>query len=263
MSAGALRVTGLTVGYGRRAVASDLTLPPLEPGEVVALVGPNAAGKSTILKALAGLTPARGDIRLGAADLQALSRGKRAELVGFMPQTLPSSSDLTVLEGMMAALRAVPGEGGALEERALAALESLDAGPLALKTFAELSGGERQLASVAQSVARQPRLLLLDEPTSALDLARQHQVMALARSYAREGRVVVAVLHDLALAALWADRMVVLSAGRAHAVGQPDEALTPDILAEVYGVVARVERCSRGRLQVIVDGLAGPRGVTG
>lgn len=256
---GALAVSGLTVGYGRRVVARDLSLPQLLPGEVTALVGPNAAGKSTILKALAGLVPAEGCIRLGDVDLRALSRGRRAELVGFMPQTLPSSSDLTVLEGMMAALRAGAASmgNGALEERALAALDSLQAGPLALKTFAELSGGQRQIASLAQAVARRPRLLLLDEPTSALDLARQHQVMALARAYAREGRVVVAVLHDLALAAQWADRMVVLSEGRLHASGRPDEALTPETLATVYGVAARVERCSRGRLQVIVDGLIG------
>src|SRR5690606_21060257 len=117
-----------------------------------------------------------------------------------------------------------------------------------------LSGGQRQLASLAQTIVRDPVVLLLDEPTSALDLARSHRMMAEMRALAREGHVVLAVLHDLALAARWADRLLVLDGGRLHSGGPPEEVLTEAMLAEVYGVEARVERCSRGRLMVLVDG---------
>jgi iron complex transport system ATP-binding protein len=104
---------------------------------------------------------------------------------------------------------------------------------------------------------RDPAVLLLDEPTSALDLRHQMVVTDIVRRFADGGRIVIVVVHDLSLAARWADRIVVLGQGVAHAVGTPGEALTPDVLARVYGVRARVERCTRGRLQVIVDGVAG------
>src|SRR5690606_6480137 len=112
--------------------------------------------------------------------------------------------------------------------------------------------------SLAQAIVRSPRLLLLDEPTSALDLRHQVAVMSLVRELAREdnGRVVIVVLHDLNLAAHWADRVVVLQQGVVRATGIPEDAITPAILGDVYGVAARVERCSRGQLQIMVDGMA-------
>ena len=105
---------------------------------------------------------------------------------------------------------------------------------------------------------RDPRVLLLDEPTSALDLARQVRLLSELRRLAAEGRVVVAVLHDLALAAQWADRIVLIHSGHVRAHGAPAEVLTPALLAEVYGVEARVEFCSRGRLMVLIDGEHAP-----
>ncbi|MDF3607749.1 ABC transporter ATP-binding protein [Paracoccus sp. DMF-8] len=109
------------------------------------------------------------------------------------------------------------------------------------------------MVGLAQAVVRDPRLLLLDEPTSALDLARQVRLLGDVRRLAAEGRIVLAVLHDLALAARWADRIVVLHNGRLHSAGRPDEVLTPAMLSEVYGVEARVEYCSRGHLMVLID----------
>lgn len=253
-----LSVRDLSVAFGRRRVLSGLTLPPLAQGELTVLAGPNAAGKSTLLRAIARLHPSQGRVTLDGRDLAQLPGPERARTIGFMPQTLPGATGLSALESVLAALQAGGGFGGRhAEDRAMSALARLGVADLALEPLSRLSGGQRQSVSLAQAIVRDPRLLLLDEPTSALDLARQHRLLAEAQRLAREGRVVVAVLHDLALAAQWADRMVVLHRGALHAFGAPAEVLTPPMLAEVYGVRARVERCSAGRLQVLVDGVEG------
>ncbi|WP_029005915.1 ABC transporter ATP-binding protein [Azorhizobium doebereinerae] len=252
-----LVVSGLSAGYRHRPVVRDLTLAPFRAGQVTALVGPNAAGKSTLLRALSGLIPARGAVRLGGEDLLRLPRARRAAIVGFMPQALPQGVALSVIETVIAALRAVPGAaplpGAAARARAAALLVEMGIGALALEPIDRLSGGQRQLVSLAQAVVGEPRVLLLDEPTSALDLRHQAVVMGLLRRLAREGRVVAVVLHDLALAARYADHVVVLDKGACAAQGTPEAAITPRVLAQVYGVEARVETCSQGRLQVMVD----------
>ncbi|MGC4082789.1 MAG: ABC transporter ATP-binding protein [Vicinamibacterales bacterium] len=256
-----LVVSDLDAGYGARRIIRELTLPPARAGEVMALVGPNGAGKSTLLRVLAGLLPASGSIRLRDRELIGLSPRDRAALVSFMPQTLPQRVSLSVLEAVIAALQASP-LAGALDpdtsRRALRSLERIGIADLAREPLDHLSGGQRQLASLAQAIARDPTVLLLDEPTSALDLRHQMNVVRLVRSIASEGRVVIVVVHDLSLAARWADRIVVLEQGRVRAWGSPADALTPDVLAAVYGVIARVERCSRGLLQVIVDEVSVP-----
>lgn len=256
-----LAITALSVGYPKRQVLSGLTLAPLPAGSLTALVGPNAAGKSTLLRALAGLLSAAGSIRLGELELIGLHRRARAGHVGFMPQTLPAGAALTVIESVISALKATPLDGAGMPEheiraRAVAVLERLDIVGLALEPLDALSGGQRQLASLAQAIIREPKLLLLDEPTSALDMRHQVQVMGVVRALADAGCIVVVVLHDLAVAARWADRIVALSRGAVVGEGCAAEVITPAMLAEVYGVEARIERCSAGRLQILVDGLA-------
>src|SRR5690606_5334322 len=117
--------------------------------------------------------------------------------------------------------------------------------------------GQRQLAALAQAVVRGSPVLLLDEPVSALDLAHQWQVMHVARRLADEGRIVVVVLHDLALAAQWADRVAILHNRRIHAFGRPADIITDAALREVWGVEARVRTCEQGRAFVLIDALAG------
>lgn len=254
-----LRIANLSAGYPRRLVVRGLSLPAFEPGEVVSLVGPNGAGKSTLLRALAGLAPAGGSARLDGTELIGLPLAERSRRVTYMPQTLPQGAALTVLETVVTALKASPLASGAISESAAAkrAVEMLDrvgAADLALQRLDRLSGGQRQLAGLAQALARDPRLLLLDEPTSALDLNFQMRVLALARRFAAEtGAVLIIVLHDLQAAARVSDRVVVLSHGEAAAVGTPEASITPQVLAEVYKVRARVESCGRGQLQVMVD----------
>lgn len=254
-----LFVGGLSAGYGARPVLHALDVPAIRAGEVTALVGPNGAGKSTLLRVLAGLLPGRGSVRLGERELLDIAPADRAVQVSFMPQGLPQRVALTVLEAVIAALCAGPSIGRRNNEDAaadaIAVLERIGIAGLAHEPLDHLSGGQRQLASLAQAIARDPRVLLLDEPTSALDLRHQVVVMDFVRHFAAGGRIVIVVLHDLSLAARWADQVVVLHHGRTYAAGPPDQSLTPAVLGEVYGVDARVERCTRGRLHVIVDGV--------
>ncbi len=250
-------VSDLSTGYGKRRVIDHLTLPPLESGSVVALVGPNAAGKSTLLRALAGLLPTQGSIRLGDVELTSLPLHARAARVGFMPQSLPEGVGLSVFESVLSAARSTPvgpGSDGSLERRCTDALEAVGILDLAMESLDRLSGGQRQLASLAQTIVRDPEVLLLDEPTSALDLKHQVLVMSMTRRIASSGRLVIAVVHDLNLAARWSDVIIVLTSAGAHSTGTPRETITPEMLASVYGVAARVEPCSLGRLQVAVDG---------
>lgn len=258
-----LSISGLDAGYGGQPIISGFSLPPLTAGEVVSVVGPNGAGKSTLLRSLAGLIPAHGSIRLDEAELTRLSLADRAKRVTYMPQTLPQGVALTVLETVVASIRATPLRGAVYTdvqaaERAYEVLQRINAEALAGQRLDRLSGGQKQLAGLAQALAREPRLLLLDEPTSALDLHYQLRVLDLAREAAAErGMTVMIVLHDLQAAARVSDRIAVMAKGKLVAFGAPDEAITPDILAEVYRVSARVQRCDRGALQVMIDDVLG------
>lgn len=231
-----IRVAELSVVLAGRTVLNAVSL-EVAAGEVVALLGPNGAGKSTLLRAIAGLVSARGEIRLGAA-------GNGARLA-YMPQETAVPAALSVLEvvllGRLRGLRwTVAGEDLAAAGRALAAvgLEELAARPLA-----ELSGGQRQMVWLAQTLAADPELWLLDEPAAALDLRHQLEVAELVRHQVRaRGIACLVVLHDLNLAARMADRLALLQGGRILATGPPSAILRPVPLAALYGVeTARLE----------------------
>nr|WP_314477340.1 ABC transporter ATP-binding protein [uncultured Pseudomonas sp.] len=247
-----LTIDRVSVAYGTRQILHDVSLPPLPAGSLVALVGPNGAGKSTLLRALAGLERMRGGLSLDGQDVTRLAFAERSRRLAYMPQQLPPGIALGVLESIMAALRV--GNAHDLLGQAFEALRQLGIEHLAQRSLDSLSGGQRQLVALAQLLARNPQVLLLDEPTSALDLHYQLRVMDAVRERVHMHRLLaVAVLHDINLAASHADWLVVLREGRVVASGAPQEVLMPDLLADVYGVQARVERCSEGRLQVLVD----------
>lgn len=253
-------ISHVSAGYPGKPVLFDVSVPAIAPGEVVSLVGPNAAGKSTLMRALAGILPAHGRAVLNGQDVLGLSLARRSSLVTYMPQTLPQGVGLSVLETVLSALDV--GELNLSDkvriERAVSVLERIGVADLAMTRLDELSGGQRQLAALAQALVRTPQVLLLDEPTSALDLHYQLRVLDLVRDIARErSMIALIVLHDLQAAARVSDRVAVLSRGVLAAFGAPDAAITPDVLARVYGVLARVERCAKGRLIIMVDDVLG------
>ncbi|NML93146.1 ABC transporter ATP-binding protein [Novosphingobium olei] len=215
---------------------SDVSL-TLDPGTVTAIVGPNGAGKSTLLAALAGLIP--GAVSLGPDALRTLPPRLRAQRIGYLPQSGDVAWNVSVRT--LVGLGRLPHDAGVQADAAAiaAALHQLDLETLADRPVARLSGGERARALLARVLAGQPDWVLADEPLAALDLAHQQALLARFRALAGEGRGVVLVLHDLALAMNHADRVVVLHEGRLAAQGAPADVLTPDLIARVWGVAAR------------------------
>lgn len=251
-----LTLNHVTAGYRRQPVFRDLTLPPVPPGSLVAVVGPNAVGKSTLLKSIAGLLPARGALALDGQDLTTLSRSRRVRDIGYLPQTLPQAIPLVAYETVFSACRAARTDWSRGEtERGIEAIfEALGIRDLALRRLAEMSGGQRQMVGLAQVLVRQPRLMLLDEPTSALDLHWQLNVLnAVQGATAQTGAIAMVASHDLNLALRFCDQLLVLSPGGGAVMGTPEAILTPELLARTYGIAARIERCSRGHPIVLAD----------
>ena len=245
-----MQLQDLGAAYGDRTIISGVSTPPLRGGELVAVLGPNAAGKSTLFRRIAGLVDGPGQVRLEG------TRQGRAG-ISYMPQDGSSSPALSVHDALLLArmqgrsLR-VGDADLALADSALAELQITD---LAFQRLGELSGGQRQLAAIAQVLVRQPEVLLMDEPTSALDLQRQLQVLGMLRRLARrDGLLVLVAIHDLNQALRHADQALVVAGGRLQACGPVEEVITAGLLREVYRVDARIERCSRAQPLVLVDG---------
>jgi iron complex transport system ATP-binding protein len=240
-----LEARGLRLAYGRRTAVEDVDL-AVHAGECVVLAGPNGSGKSTLLRGLARLLrPAGGAVLLDGRDLAHWPPRALARRLAVLPQSPQSPGDLTV-EQLVALGRhphqAFLGLPTAADRAAIrAALEHTDLVELAGRPLAALSGGERQRAWVALTLAQEPAVLLLDEPTTFLDLAHALNVLELVRRLNRErGLTVVMALHDLALAARFADRLVLLRRGRIVADGPPAAVLTRDAVAAVFDVEAEV-----------------------
>ncbi len=252
-----LNIRNLSAGYPRKKIFEHFNVADIETGNIVALVGPNAAGKSTLLKSIASLIHADGEINLAGRNLVHISQEERSKIVGYMPQHQKTDVELTVLEALITALKVSPldhnGNSAQIRAKAFDVLEQMDLIDSALDPLSSLSGGQRQMAGLAQAIVRNPKVLLLDEPTSALDLNHQITVMNMIKFYAGKGNIVIMVLHDLNLASRWADILVVLNNAKIYSSGKASEVVTPKMIRDVYQVKARVEKCSRGFLQVMVD----------
>lgn len=245
-----LRLESLGARYGRKLTLDGVTTPAFDGGEVVAVIGPNAAGKSTLFKRIAGILP-------GPGTLHAKGARKGAKGICYMPQDTSANAVLTIYESVLLARK--QGTGWRVDDADLALIdETLDAlgiADIAFRNIGELSGGQRQLTGLAQTLVREPEILLMDEPTSALDLSRQVEVLGLMRRLARtRGMVVLMALHDLNHALRFCDQTMVIANGRLIACGPSSEIITPTLLRDIYHVEARIESCSRGIGHVIVDG---------
>jgi iron complex transport system ATP-binding protein len=241
----------LSVALGGQTVLAGVSA-RFRPGEVTAIVGPNGAGKSTLLACLAGLRkPDSGQVSLGETPILTLAHRERARQVGFLPQTpeVAWAVDVETLVG----LGRIPHSGArglseADHAAVRAALMRTDMTGLAQRDVTTLSGGERARALLARVLAGEPSWLLADEPLAGLDPGHQLDAVDLLRGFAtRSGQGVVMTLHDLGVALRLADRVLVLRGGGLIADGAPLEALTPEVLAQAYGVEA-----------AIVPGLSGP-----
>ncbi|MBC3983013.1 heme ABC transporter ATP-binding protein [Streptomyces sp. AC536] len=232
----AAEVADLRVVLGGRTVLDDVSL-RVTAGEVLALVGPNGAGKSTLLSALAAdLTPATGTVRVDGRPVADWSPGELALRRSVLPQSAALSFPFTVEE--VVRMGRAPWVGTPAEDEddpaVAAAMVTTEVAAFADRPFGALSGGERARTALARVLAQRTALLLLDEPTAALDLRHQELVLRVCRERAAAGDAVVVVLHDLGLAAAYADRTAVLHGGRIAADGPPDEVFGEELLSAVY-----------------------------
>ncbi len=246
-----LQLDRIGAGYGRRQILTDISSPLIQGGALTALVGANAAGKSTLFRRIAGHLRGEGAVRITGATKCDLR---------YMPQDTGMNAALTVYESVILALK--QGRGGwRLSGKELnavdKALHRFGIAHLAEHQLAELSGGQRQSVSIAQTLVTQPKIVLMDEPTSALDLHRQFEVLEALKSYAQEtGAVLILALHDLNQVMRCCSMAIAIANGRTLGAGPTLEVLTPTLIRALYGIDTRVESCSRGCPMMIVDGPA-------
>jgi iron complex transport system ATP-binding protein len=260
-----LEARGIACSYGERRVLESFDL-VAEPGRLTALLGPNGAGKSTALRALARLLrPLHGEVTLDGRDVWQLPRRSFVPHVAFMPQTETAGWPMTVEQVVL--LGRLPHRGWLLpyaredREALRTALRQVEITGLRGRWLDSLSGGERRRAMLARALAQNAEVLLLDEPGAHLDLRHQLELFTLLRRLTRErGVAVVLSLHDLNLASLFADRAVLLSAGRIVAQGRSRQVLTPELIHCAFGIEVEIVAHPRGGAAMVLPILPGETG---
>lgn len=246
MSAARLVTTDVSVILGGKTVVQNATL-ACDAGQFVALVGPNGAGKTSLLRAIARLVPATGKIVIEGQTLASLSIRERAKLIAYLPQGHAvhwplAARDIVALgrypHGVNDPARMQAADRDIVNQ-AMARTQTLD---FADRPVQSLSGGEKARVMLARVFAMQAPLLLADEPTAALDPRHQIAIMQALKDESGRGALVIAVTHDIGLAARLADTLILMDKGQIVAQGTPDTVLTPDSLAEVYGISAYIAR---------------------
>jgi len=235
----------------------------LGAGELVGLIGPNGSGKTTLLRVLSGLlAPSRGEVCLDGQDMRAFDRRQIARRVAVVPQELAMpfafSAREMVMMGRAPHVRPIMGAGPLDRQVVAEKMELTATSPLAERPFSELSGGEKQRVIIAMALAQEPDILLLDEPTVHLDINHQVEILELIkRLNRRENLTVLATMHDLNLAALYFDRLILLDGGQVVASGRPSEVLREESIRQVFQANVQVqEHPTRHTPQVIVLPLA-------
>ncbi len=247
------KISNLSASYGRKQILFDITIPDLKPGELVGIIGPNAAGKSTLFKSLAGMLPIKGEINIAGADLKKTSTADWSNIVGMMPQQYNVQIALSVFESVLLALKS-HGHWRVTDENLQAVAKTLDVlkiSHLAERKIYELSGGQQQIVAMARLLVRDLPMILFDEPTSALDLHHQLNSMQTIRQLTQDRNIISLIaLHDLNLAATFCDRLVLIRQGHIMLDGKPQEVLSHAHIEDVYGVNVRLEKTARDTLFV-------------
>ncbi len=239
--------------YGQKTVLEDINF-IAKSGEITIVIGPNGAGKTTLLKMLAGIVrPSFGEVYFDGKRLSEMSRNDISKIVSYLPQENVIPGILTVFEVVL--LGRIPYLTWKIGKRDLditrSILQELGIEHHAKRFANQLSGGERQVVLVAQALVREPQILLLDEPVSNLDIKNQLEILDLIKRITKErGVTTILVLHDLNLAARYADKLLVLNSGKIFAEGEPKDVLREDIISAVYGIEAEI-KIEDKRIQVI------------
>ncbi len=250
-----LSFDNVRVSYNGRTAVAGFT-DSVKPGEWLCIIGPNGAGKSSLLRAIAGVTSHDGRILVDGSPLSARSSRRRAQLIAFVPQSPVLPSGMTGAEYVVLGRNPFVTHFGRETHHdysmARDVIERLDLVHLASRDVETLSGGERQRLVIARAIAQEAPILLLDEPTSALDIGHQQQALELVDKLRREhGLTVVSAMHDLTLAGIYSDRLVLMHAGHCVAQGSAEDVLRPETLGEFYGVSVRVHREADGTIVVV------------
>jgi len=239
LSEPAIELRGVSFGYAAEVVVRDVSF-RVAPGEFVGIIGPNGSGKSTLLRLMSGYRrPWQGQVRLDGRPVERRDRRELGRLVGVVPQDTAVTFPFSVTEMVLFGRTPHVGGFGFERDRDLAAarraMERTDTTHLARRAVTELSGGERQRVILARALAQEPAILLLDEPAAFLDIRHEVEMYDLLRDLQRGGMTVVSVLHDLNIAALYCDRLLLLHEGRLARAGTPAEVITYPTLTAVYG----------------------------
>lgn len=249
-----LSLKNIDLSYGKNQVLHDVSIKDVKRGEFVGLIGPNASGKSTLFRAITGLLkPSAGSVILDDTNLATLRRGDRARRVAYMPQAFGCNAMLSVFESVLLALKQTTGWRVKADnlERVEEVLKELSLTHISGRGISALSGGQAQMVAVAQTLVRDPALVLLDEPTSALDLHHQLSILTAIRKAVHEREMIgIAALHDLNLAAQFCDRLILIREGRVIADGPPQDVLALDAIGETYKVNTHLNHTDRGSLFV-------------
>ena len=246
-----LAAEGIDFAYGQHAVLNSVDA-TVTGGEVLAVIGPNGCGKSTLIRCLAGIYhPSAGGVHLNGTPLGDIPPRRLAQRIGYVPQVSQEEQPFTVADAVLMGRRPYSPWRTRAEDLDLVAdvMELLAIAHLSRRYLGELSAGQKQKVLIARALAQEPEILLLDEPTSALDIRHQLEVLEIVREQAdRFGRGIVLVIHDLSLANRFADRMLLLNNGRCRHQGRPDEVVTSQRIREVYGVYAEIHHTPVGGL---------------
>ncbi|MEP0518898.1 MAG: ABC transporter ATP-binding protein [Hyphomicrobiales bacterium] len=249
-----LEVKSLSFHYGKKQVLNSINVVGVKPGQLTALIGPNAAGKSTFFKSISGLLkPSHGTVELNGVDLASLPYADQVRRVCYMPQFFSANASLTVFDVILLARKNLSQWSVKADdvEAVSTLLVSLGIDALSQTYVSDLSGGQQQMVSIAQALIREPEVFLFDEPTSALDLKRQLEIMSAIKKAAIDRNIICMVaLHDLNLAARFADNILLLQNGTLAADGSPNQVLASAAVEETYGVKVEIIQSSEGQIHV-------------